>query len=261
MRPTIGFVGLGVGLLAGAGLAHSAIPGGDGAIHGCYENTTGALRVIDSDQGGVCRGGETALNWNQTGPAGPGGPAGPTGPAGPAGPQGAAGPGVPEGSSPLRATETPNALGKSVKKLAPKLSRKLSNAGGGEPTKAFSVYHDESFLIPPDEAPDLTAMRLPLPGGRYLLIAKGNSYLANGLPENYTAGCRLQIGPDRDDVTLPRRGAWVATVVGRLKKPGAAELRCWSFGSAIGPVTVDSLADVKVTAINVAAISNKPGGP
>ena len=246
MRSTIGFVGLGVGLLAGAGLAHSAIPGGDGVIHGCYENTTGALRAIDSDQGGVCRGGETALDWNQTGPAGP------------AGPQGAAGPGVPEGSAPLRATGVPNALGRSVKGLAPKLSMKLSNAGGGEPTKAFSVYHDGSFLIPPDEAPDLTAMRLPLPGGRYLLIAKGNSYLANGLPEQYTAACRLQIGPDHDDVTLPRRGAWVATVVGRLKKPGAAELRCWSFGSTIGPVTVDSLADVKVTAINVAAISNKP---
>lgn len=252
MSHKMGFVGLAVGLLAGGGLAYSAIPGDDGVIHGCYENTTGALRVIDSDQGGVCRGGETALDWNQTGPAGP---------AGPPGPQGAAGPGVPEGSLPVQATETPSALDSSVRKLAPKLRRKLSNAGGGEPTKAFSVYHDESFLIPPDEAPDLTAMRLPLPAGRYFVIAKGNSYLANGLPENYSAECRLQIGPDRDDVTLPRRGAWVATVVGRLKKPGVAELRCWSFGSAIGPVTVDSLADVKVTAINVAAISNKPGGP
>ena len=101
-------------------------------------------------------------------------------------------------------------------------------------------------------------MGLPLPGGKYFVIAKGNSYLASGLPEQYTAKCRLQIGPDHDDVTLPRRGAWVATVVGRLKKPGPAELRCWSFGSTIGPVTVDSLADLKVTAINVAAISNKP---
>ena len=117
MSHKMGLVGLGVGLLAGGGLAYSAIPGEDGLIHGCYENTTGALRVIDSDQGGVCRGGETALDWNQTGPAGP---------AGPAGPQGAAGPGVPEGSLPLQVTEMPNGLDSSVRKLAPKLRTKLA---------------------------------------------------------------------------------------------------------------------------------------
>jgi uncharacterized protein YjbI with pentapeptide repeats len=42
--------------------AYASIPDVDGTIHGCRDNTTGALRVIES---GSCSGGETALNWNK----------------------------------------------------------------------------------------------------------------------------------------------------------------------------------------------------
>jgi len=31
-----------------AGTAYAAIPGGDGAIHGCYTKSGGTLRVIDA---------------------------------------------------------------------------------------------------------------------------------------------------------------------------------------------------------------------
>src|SRR5690242_1169427 len=55
------------------GVAVASIPSGDGTIHGCY-NGQGALRVIDADGGATCAPGETALNWNQTGPPGPAGP-------------------------------------------------------------------------------------------------------------------------------------------------------------------------------------------
>ncbi len=56
------------------GIAYATIPGPDGVIHGCYSNKNGALRVIDSSAS--CKAGETALNFNQTGPQGATGPQG-----------------------------------------------------------------------------------------------------------------------------------------------------------------------------------------
>jgi hypothetical protein len=88
--------GAAFGLGAG-GVALATIPGGDGVIHSCYSNT-GGLRVIDAAAGG-CRSNETALSWNQQGPAGAPGPAGPSGPAGPKGDTGPAGPAGPKGDA------------------------------------------------------------------------------------------------------------------------------------------------------------------
>ena len=83
-----------LGLLAlGAGIGWAAVPDSAGVIHGC-RNANGGLRIIDTDAGGACGAGEIALNWSQSGPAGPAGAAGPQGPAGaqgPAGPSGSAG--------------------------------------------------------------------------------------------------------------------------------------------------------------------------
>lgn len=75
------------------GVAFASIPDSSGVIHGCYDKSSGALRVIDSSVT-TCGTNETALTWNQQGPQGPAGPTGPrgaTGPAGPAGPTGATG--------------------------------------------------------------------------------------------------------------------------------------------------------------------------
>ncbi len=55
-------------------------------IHACVNNKTGALRIANT-----CKKTESALTFNQAGPAGPTGPAGPMGAAGPAGPTGPAG--------------------------------------------------------------------------------------------------------------------------------------------------------------------------
>lgn len=44
----------------------------------CYGND-GQLSVVDTGKGQTCRQNQTALNWNQTGPAGPAGPQGPAG--------------------------------------------------------------------------------------------------------------------------------------------------------------------------------------
>jgi hypothetical protein len=55
----------------GAGIAYASVPGPDGVVHGCYQSSglgDGALYVIDS--GASCPTGYTALNWDQTAPAG-----------------------------------------------------------------------------------------------------------------------------------------------------------------------------------------------
>jgi hypothetical protein len=50
------------------GVAYATIPDSTtGIIHGCYNKTTGALRVIDPSKSQSCATGETGLNWNQNG--------------------------------------------------------------------------------------------------------------------------------------------------------------------------------------------------
>ena len=70
------YLALALALVLTGSVAHSAIPDANDVIHGCYDTANGALRVIDSEAGGVCRGGETALDWNQQGPPGAPGAAG-----------------------------------------------------------------------------------------------------------------------------------------------------------------------------------------
>jgi hypothetical protein len=64
-------------LAGGATAAYASIPDGNGVIHGCYLKSNGNLKVINSASQ-ACKSDEKALNWNQTGPAGPS-TAGPTG--------------------------------------------------------------------------------------------------------------------------------------------------------------------------------------
>jgi hypothetical protein len=64
---------------------------GGGVFHGCVGNASGLLRVVDPSTDS-CRADETAITWNQTGPAGPQGPKGETGPQGPQGETGPQGP-------------------------------------------------------------------------------------------------------------------------------------------------------------------------
>jgi hypothetical protein len=83
-RPTVPFVLSALALtVALGGVAYSAIPDPMGVIHGCYTNMGRTLKVIDSTES--CLGTETALNWNQQGPAGATGAQGAQGPQGPPG--------------------------------------------------------------------------------------------------------------------------------------------------------------------------------
>ncbi len=86
-------------LLTGGAVAYSAIPDSDdGEIHGCRNNLTGSLRVIDDQAGQNCSPGQTEITWNQTGPQGIPGPAGPQGETGPQGEPGESGLGLPQWS-------------------------------------------------------------------------------------------------------------------------------------------------------------------
>jgi hypothetical protein len=80
-------------VVSAGGFAVAAIPGPRGAIAGCYQKRTGALRVVA--QGKRCARGERSLTWNQQGSPGSTGAQGPAGPQGLQGPQGERGtPGV-----------------------------------------------------------------------------------------------------------------------------------------------------------------------
>ena len=85
---------IGTGAVLGLGtdgIAYAAAAGpvSSGVIHGCYTTkaSNGSHTLVLQDVGTTCPAGDTAIKWNQKGPAGP---AGPTGPAGPQGPAGAA---------------------------------------------------------------------------------------------------------------------------------------------------------------------------
>ena len=66
-----------VAALAATGIAYATIPDSAGAIHGCYGNKDGSLRVVDTGSGGACDSKkETALSWNQAGATGPKGATG-----------------------------------------------------------------------------------------------------------------------------------------------------------------------------------------
>lgn len=96
-----GGLALGVGLVVvGSTAALASIPDSSGLIHGCYKESTGQLRIIDTATDS-CANNELAIQWNQTGPQGPAGPKGDPGPQGPAGPKGDPGPQGPPGSAGL----------------------------------------------------------------------------------------------------------------------------------------------------------------
>ena len=88
-------------------IVSASIPDADGTIHGCVNNATGVLRVVDTAKTGplgtcITNNGplkETAVNFNQRGLQGLPGVAGAPGGAGPVGSQGAAGPPGPAGAN------------------------------------------------------------------------------------------------------------------------------------------------------------------
>jgi hypothetical protein len=72
-------------LAVGGGIAYATVPTADGVIQACYQQSSGTLRVIDSNPivgGGKCSVAEKPLNWSQRGPTGARGATGLRGPTG-----------------------------------------------------------------------------------------------------------------------------------------------------------------------------------
>ncbi len=93
-------VGIGVPIAAQA-----TIPNG-GTIYACYQNSGGALHVIDRSVRN-CSKSQTALSWNIAGKKGPQGPAGAQGPPGPQGTQGPTGNTGPQGPAGPQGSQGP----------------------------------------------------------------------------------------------------------------------------------------------------------
>jgi hypothetical protein len=73
IKNKVGFIGAVIVAALVGGLTSAvvlaAIPDSGGVIHGCYKNSTGMLKVIDTSTTTNCASGETSLNWNQNGSA------------------------------------------------------------------------------------------------------------------------------------------------------------------------------------------------
>jgi hypothetical protein len=232
-RPTAPLVLSVLALVAAlGGVAYSAIPDPMGVIHGCYPNSGGrTLRIIDSSAES-CLGSETALNWNQQGPAGPAGAQGPEGAQGPQGPPG-----------------QPPAFTKSViKATVPDNVGFVEVARLNVPAGRYVVIAKAVALVA---------------GSKVLGVSAAGCLLRVG-----AAGLNGQLvseqASDVSSATLVTGngvGAATATLVttvanefaprGQLPKPGAISLRCQP---GVIPSNDVTFVDIHVTAIRVAEL-------
>lgn len=216
-------------VIATGGVTYAAIPDSGGAIHSCY-TSSGALRVIDKETGGVCRSSETALTFNQTGPPGPPGVDGTDGQ---------------DGLDGLDGLDADGAFGE-------------DHASGEDP----SVESRDAVSAPDGLVstwrPRFAAQReVELPAGLWVITATGVAN--NNRPSAATFDCRLRAGgkvidsianiPLAASGTAGERDAIALNGAARLARAGSAELQCRS--AAAGDVRTAS-----ITAISVGTISD-----
>jgi hypothetical protein len=227
-RPTAPLVISVIALVAAlGGVAYSAIPDAGGVIHGCYANTRGAVRVIDS--AASCDPGETALNWSQQGPAGPTGATGPQGPEGPPG--------------------QPPAFTKSVAKVSVD-----DNIGFVEvarldvPAGRYVIIAKTVALAPGSKSFGLTI------GGCWLRVgvAGTNGQLAVEQASDFSSASLVT------GAGVGFSGATLATIVanefaprGTLARPGAISLRC---SPGVVPSPAVEFRHIRIAAIRVAEL-------
>jgi hypothetical protein len=157
------------GLTVAGGIAYATIPDGDGVFHACVKETNGAVRVIDPGnpgRTGHCKGQETAVSWNQTGPTGPTGPQGTTGNTGPTGATGTTGaPGL-SGLQTVTLASVNNSISpKEAAVLCPAGKRVI---GGGASLLGGSVASGPTDL----------AATVALKSSRPLTLASGDAWTA-----------------------------------------------------------------------------------
>ena len=219
-------------VVASGGVAYAAIPDSGGAIHGCYSGS-GSLRVVDRDSGAICKGSETALTFNQTGPPGPRGEDGLDGEDGE------------DGLDGLDGLDADDAAFRGEDELEPRGSSEAVSAPDG----AVSSWK-------PRFAPQRS---VELPAGRWVITA--TAVAKNHKTGAATFDCRLRAGgkviDSIDDIPLGASGtgrereAFALNAAARLADAGSAELQCRS--AAPGGVRSAS-----ITALRVESITSEP---
>jgi hypothetical protein len=235
-RNVVAYVALVAAAATAGGVAYSAIPGGQGVIQGCYA-AGGALRVIDADAGDTCRPSETALAWNQHGPAGPAGPAGAAGPPGAQGPAGVA-------TTYARAAGGPIALVTAKPKLV---------ASVDVPSGTYAIFAKA--------VGELTVPSYTCPSGSdiyYCNLAHNERRLAATI-----VGCSVTAGSASDLAranliaganSLVAYQTLSASLVQTLEQPSnAVQLRCVQYGGGKW--------DARVTNVRLVAMKVDSGGP
>ena len=214
-----------VAALAVGSIAVAAIPDGNGVIHGCYDKTSGLVRVTDSATGKPkgCSSSESGLTWNQQGPQGPLGPVGPAGPAGPVGATGPAGPAGPQGDQGVPGPPGP----------------------AGQTTVYIKRRPEHVDL--PDSPSKLGVATLSLPAGTYLVSATGTGNDTN-IDGHFFVYCELQKNAGGSALTTSRlsEDGYSGTLALTEVVGGAADFTVGLFcnGSDKG----DDVSQVRLTA-------------
>lgn len=68
-RIVVGIIGAAAVVVTSLTMASASVPDSSDVIHACYTTSSGALRVIDTDNGGNCYGYETAISWPSKAPS------------------------------------------------------------------------------------------------------------------------------------------------------------------------------------------------
>jgi hypothetical protein len=200
-------------LAVGGSVALATIPSSGGVINGCYNKTSGSLRVIDPAVA-ACSNGESPINWNQTGPQGPKGDAGPQGSKGDLGPQGPAGdpgPQGPKGDSGQQGPTGPQGLKGDTGPQGPKGDPGPQGpAGSGGPgSKLWAVVDENSIVVRSSGSVSVNRVG----GGLYRLTfpqdVSGCAAVAS--VASTTAGSNLQTGEAAADAS-PELGPNIISV-------------------------------------------------
>jgi hypothetical protein len=158
--------------------------------------------------------------------------------------------------------------------LIAKLQAQVEELQSADNTEVFSGFWDEGTFVPSTiDFPGVIIATLPVPPGRYVVVAKMD--VAPHVNTNGHVGCRLVLGASSDeawstwqkpqDPSQDPLFAWnpqsiALNVVGTYKFDNQVILQCWSdtFEPNHGQHYDVLVYHIKVTAIKIGALTNNP---
>ena len=244
-RKTIAIVGAVVGVLA-ATTAVASIPDASNTIHGCYLNSSGALRVIDSAAPGAsCDGaGETALTWSQTGPQGPQGPKGDAGPAGAAG-----APGRRRGAGVVAFRTNPDQNAVFVDEPNATGNRDHKDTTLKLPAGSYAVFAHWTMNVPSSQC--------------FLILHDGSATIGGDIYAALQDPALIQYQSAFAAPEVARYGSTVehgqASVVGAIPSGGYAVVRCQGTGASAATSTTSVRATITALKVASAVVGDESG--